>query len=129
MRGFGVKIRVEFPAAHHIRGYEGECARPHGHNFKVEVEASTQGLSDIGIALDFRDLKKMAKEIADRFDHQDLNTIEPFTDINPTAETLSQYFFETLERGLRSNPNTQKVTLKRVTVWENDRSAATYGEL
>ncbi len=127
MKNFGVKIRVEFPAAHHIRGYEGECARPHGHNFKVEVEATSPGISNIGIALDFRDLKEMTKELANRFDHQDLNTIAPFTDINPTAETLAQYFFEELERLVQRNPKTQTVTMKRVTVWENDRSAASYG--
>lgn len=128
MRHYGVKICVEFPAAHHIRGYEGECARPHGHNFKVEVEASSPNISDIGIALDFRDLKVMAKQLAERFDHQDLNTIAPFTDINPTAETLSKYFFDELEESIKRNPKTQTITLKRVTVWENDRCAASYGE-
>jgi 6-pyruvoyltetrahydropterin/6-carboxytetrahydropterin synthase len=124
---FSVKVRAEFAAAHHIRGYDGECARPHGHNFKVEVEATSPGLNQIGIALDFKDLKKMVKVLIDRFDHQDLNTVAPFTDINPTAETLSQFFFEELERQIATNPATATLTLKSVTIWENDRSAAAYG--
>ncbi|MEW6055712.1 MAG: 6-carboxytetrahydropterin synthase QueD [Bdellovibrionota bacterium] len=128
-RMFGVKVRVEFSAAHHIRGYDGDCARPHGHNFKVEVEALTPALNPIGIALDFKDLKKLIHQIVDRFDHQDLNTIPPFTDVNPTAETLSQHFYEELERGIRSHPATQNLLLKSVTVWENDRSAASFGYL
>lgn len=126
-RVFTVKVRAEFAAAHHIRGYDGECARPHGHNFKVEVEAISPGLNQIGIALDFKDLKKMVKALIERFDHQDLNTVAPFTDINPTAETLSQYFFEELERQIAANPLTATLTLKTVTIWENDRSAASYG--
>lgn len=126
-KAFGVKVCVEFSAAHHIRGYEGDCARVHGHNFKVEVEAQAPSLNKIGIALDFKDLKKMVKALVDRFDHQDLNTIPPFTDINPTAETLSQYFYEELERQVAANPATANLTLLRVHVWENERSAASYG--
>lgn len=128
-RIFGVKVMLEFAAAHHIRGYDGECARPHGHNFKVEVEAQTQGLNSIGLALDFKELKKLVKALIERFDHQDLNTVSPFDDINPTAETLSQYFFEELERGIRRQPAMSGLTLRKVTIWENDRSAASFGLL
>lgn len=124
---FGVKVCVEFSAAHHIRGYEGDCARPHGHNFKVEVEATAPALNSIGIALDFKDLKKKVKNLVDRFDHQDLNTIAPFTDLNPTAETLAQHFFDELERQIANDPLTSTLTLRQVTVWENERSAAWYG--
>ena len=126
-RVFTVKVRLEFAAAHHIRGYDGECARPHGHNFKVEVEAKSQGLNEIGIALDFKDLKRTVKNLIDRYDHQDLNTVAPFNDINPTAETLSQYFFQQLEKDLAAQPATASLTLKTVTIWENDRSAAAFG--
>ena len=126
-RVFSVKVRAEFAAAHHIRGYDGECARPHGHNFKVEVEATSPGLNKIGIALDFKDLKKMVKGLIERFDHQDLNTVAPFTDVNPTAETLAQHFFEELEQQIAVNPATATLTLKTVTIWENDRSAASFG--
>lgn len=126
-RRFGVKVCVEFSAAHHIRGYDGECARPHGHNFRVEVEATTRSLNNIGIALDFKDLKGMVKAMVERFDHQDLNTVAPFTDINPTAETLAVHFFETLEKRLSASPSTRELALKRVTIWENERSAASFG--
>ncbi len=126
-RFFSVKVQVEFSAAHHINGYDGECSRPHGHNFKVEVEARTKKLSNIGIAFDFKDLKKLTKQLVDRFDHQDLNTVEPFTKMNPTAETLSQYFFEELESKASRIPELVNIQLRKVTVWENDRSAASYG--
>lgn len=125
--GWGVRVCVEFSAAHHIRGYDGDCARPHGHNFKVEVEATVAALNSIGIALDFKDLKKMTKSLVDRFDHQDLNTIAPFNEINPTAETLARYFYDELAQQIASNPATRMLTLQRVSIWENERSAATYG--
>lgn len=126
-RVFGIRIYSEFAAAHHIRGYEGDCARPHGHNYKVEVEAQADELNPIGIAIDFKDLKKEVKSLIDKFDHQDLNLIPPFTDINPTAETLAHHMFGDLELRLKKNPATSKLFLKRVTVWETDRCSASYG--
>ncbi len=126
-RTFGVKVTLEFAAAHHIRGYDGECSRPHGHNFKVEVEATTASINDIGLAMDFKDLKKLVRTFVDRFDHQDLNTIEPFDKINPTAETLSNYFFVELEQKMKTIPELRTLNLKRVTIWENERSAASFG--
>lgn len=118
---------LEFAAAHHIRGYDGECSRPHGHNFKVEVEATTPRLNKLGIALDFKDLKRMTKALIDRFDHQDLNTVEPFITTNPTAETLAEFFFVELERQIEKTPSMAGLILKKISVWENDRSVASYG--
>ncbi len=127
---FGVKIQVEFSAAHHIRGYDGNCARPHGHNFKVDVEATTTSLNEIGLALDFRDLKKIVRSLSESLDHQDLNEMEPFrSDINPTAEEIARYFFDEINSKIRARSELSKVSLKKVTLWENDRSSASYGYL
>ena len=127
-KSYLVKIFVEFAAAHRIHGYDGDCSRPHGHNFKVEVHATTPKLNEIGLALDFKDLKKMTKSLVDRFDHQDLNTVAPFNDINPTAETLAHYFFTELEKQVGADPKLSlTLNLKSVTIWENERSAASFG--
>jgi 6-pyruvoyltetrahydropterin/6-carboxytetrahydropterin synthase len=126
-RYFTVQVMAEFAAAHHIRGYEGDCARPHGHNYKVEVFARASELGPIGIAVDFKDLKRQLKALIDRYDHQDLNTIPPFDDINPTAETLARHFFEELAAALAQNVPTQQLVLERVTIWETDRCAVSYG--
>lgn len=126
-RFYTVRVIVEFAAAHHIRGYDGECARPHGHNWKIEVEAASPTVGPIGIAVDFKVLKAMVKALVDRYDHQDLNTIEPFNTLNPTAETLAQVFFTELESGVARSKPLEALKLRRVTVWENDRSAASFG--
>jgi len=126
-RVYSVRVFVEFAAAHHIRGYDGECARPHGHNWKIEVEASTPSVNSIGIAVDFKVLKAMLKSLIERYDHQDLNLISPFDKLNPTAETMACFFFEELERSIARSKPLDSLALKRVTVWENDRSAASFG--
>ena len=48
-----MKILTDFAAAHFLRGYEGECSRLHGHNWKVEVQVTTTTLDDVGMGMDF----------------------------------------------------------------------------
>ena len=62
---YTVTIETEFSAAHIIRGYDGPCAHPHGHNWKVTVEASTDVLDQLGMSVDFYVLEKKMNEIAD----------------------------------------------------------------
>ncbi|HJZ04515.1 MAG TPA: 6-carboxytetrahydropterin synthase, partial [Patescibacteria group bacterium] len=56
---YELTILSDFAAAHNLRGYEGECENLHGHNWKVEVMVTSKELNKIGLAVDFRVLKKM----------------------------------------------------------------------
>lgn len=124
---FKINVRLEFSAAHHIRGYDGECARPHGHNFIVEAKAETAVLDSLGIAIDFKIFKKFLKELIGKLDHQDLNLIPPFDRINPTAESLAKFLYEELTLRTADSADCKNLSLHSVTVWENQSSAASYG--
>lgn len=124
---FKIRVRLEFSAAHHIPGYEGDCARPHGHNFKVDVEAIASKLNTIGIAVDFRDLKACLKSVLSRFDHQNLNDLPPFNDVNPTAEVIARVLFEEITSQIGSQPALNAIRIQEVTVWETDTSCASFG--
>lgn len=119
---FELRIQVDFAAAHRLDGYPGDCARPHGHNWVVEVFARSQGLDEIGMAIDFRKLKGAAKELIAGWDHQDLNVLPDFKGINPSAEQIAKLSFERLSAMIDSNGT----WIDRVAVWENDRCSATY---
>ena len=67
------------------------------------------------------------KHVIDRLDHQMLNDIEPFTDLNPSAENLSKYFFDETNARLKSVTN-GRVRVKDVTVFETETTTATYSE-
>ncbi len=124
---FEVRVEVEFPAAHHLIGYQGDCARPHGHNWKMHVFARSHGLDSIGMSVDFRILKKSVKELVARWDHQDLNLLEDFKDINPSAEQIARLAYNHLTREIAVlNKGDHKVWIDRVAVLENDRCSATY---
>lgn len=119
---FELRVKVDFPAAHHLVGYPGDCARPHGHNWVLEVFARSVRLDSIGMAMDFRTLKTAARDLVAPWDHQDLNTLEDFRQINPSAEAIAKLAYERLA-GLLDHSETW---VDRVTIWENDRCSATY---
>jgi len=121
---FVLKIVTDFASAHSLRDYPGDCSRLHGHNWQVEVMVSSQVLDDTGIAIDFREIKRQAKVVVKRLDHQYLNEIKPFDVLNPTAENIAKYLFD--ETGVLIN--NKDVIVKEVTIWETPRSAVTYSE-
>jgi len=119
---FTLTVEVEFAAAHQLRNYEGNCARMHGHNWKVIVEMTGQQLDDVGMLIDFKTMKHAARETARQLDHYYLNDIAPFDRINPTAENIAVWFFDELSEAL----NRPHARISAITVWENDRSSVTY---
>lgn len=121
---FELRVKVDFPAAHHLEGYPGDCARLHGHNWVLEVFARSRKLDSLGMAMDFRTLKHAAKELVAPWDHQNLNDLPDFAEINPSAEQIAKLAYDRLNATLASQaPGTW---IERVTVWENERCSATY---
>ena len=55
-------IKTHFSAGHHLRNYPGNCEKPHGHNWKVEVTVKANDLDELGMGIDFRDLKRVRYE-------------------------------------------------------------------
>ena len=121
---YHVTIQTHFSAAHYLRNYQGRCENLHGHNWKVEVTASSEILDEAGMALDFSILKKKTKALLQDLDHKNLNDIAPFNEINPSSENIAHFLFDLLTEDLKALP----VTLTRVTVWESDTSRASYNK-
>jgi 6-pyruvoyltetrahydropterin/6-carboxytetrahydropterin synthase len=119
---YELRVKLDFAAAHHLEGYPGDCARPHGHNWIVEIFARSEQLDSIGLAMDFRTLKTAAKDVIGAWDHQDLNTLPDFQTINPSAEQIARLAFERLSQRI-DHPQTW---IEKVTIWENDRCSASY---
>ena len=121
---YTLKILTDFASAHTLRDYPGACARMHGHNWKVEVEVSARQLDAIGMGVDFRVIKQATRDVAERLDHRYLNELEPFTQVNPTAENIAAYF----HRELSANLNNDRVQVQAVTLWETERACVRYVE-
>jgi 6-pyruvoyltetrahydropterin/6-carboxytetrahydropterin synthase len=94
--------RYHFSASHrlHTEAYDaeknkavfGKCNNPHGHghNYTVQVTVSGQVDPVTGMVCDLGELDMFArKNIVDRFDHMNLNTLECFANSVSTTENLS----------------------------------------
>ena len=114
-------VESEFSAAHRLRGYHGGCEQLHGHNWRVELIVATETLNDIGMALDFREAKRILREAIEQFDHAYLNELPGFQEQNPTTENVSRIVFEECSRRMPEGLRVQSVT-----VWESPRSGTRY---
>ena len=121
---YTLKVVLDFASAHSLRDYPGDCSRLHGHNWKLETEVTATKLDEVGMALDFKTVRKAAKEVSDRLDHQYLNEIPPFDTINPTAENIAAYFYKELSKIL----NDERVKVSATTIWETERACVRYSE-
>lgn len=121
---YTLTVISDFSASHIIPGHPGKCARLHGHNWKVEISVQSQVLDELGMAVDFADIKAHAKAVIDELDHQHLNEIPPFDKISPTAENISAWFFQRLSKLI----NKKNISVSAVTLWETDRSRVQYSE-
>ncbi|HEX6879802.1 MAG TPA: 6-carboxytetrahydropterin synthase, partial [Terriglobales bacterium] len=93
----------------------------------VRVTLAGRDLDHAGLLLDFKDLKSVMKHVIDYLDHKMINDLEPFTELNPSAENLAKYFFDQTNSRLREVTN-GRVGIKSVTIFETDTSIATYYE-
>ena len=121
---FELTVEVPFSAAHCIRGHGGRCARLHGHNYRVVVTVAGERLNEQGMVIDFGELKALCAAAVDPLDHSYLNELPAFTEANPTAEGLAKYLHGTIAGKLAESA--EGVRLAGVTVYESERSYATY---
>ena len=81
----------------------GKCNNPygHGHNYALEVTVSGQ-VDENGMVCNLVDLDGFVqREILDRFDVQNLNTLPEFAEAVPTTENLSMAVYDILQRGFK----------------------------
>ncbi|HEY6292482.1 MAG TPA: 6-carboxytetrahydropterin synthase QueD [Terriglobia bacterium] len=119
---FEVAIDYSFSAGHALRDYKGKCENVHGHNYKVRVSVEGENVDSTGLLVDFIDLRQAVRKIVERLDHQFLNDLAPFDQLNPSAENIALYFCQELEPSV----NQGGARVQAVTVWETDTSFATY---
>jgi 6-pyruvoyltetrahydropterin/6-carboxytetrahydropterin synthase len=113
-----------FEAAHQLHGLpEGhQCARMHGHSYRVDLELTELGaeLDYPGFVVDFGRLKPFKEWIDKTLDHRVLNEILP---VEPTAENLAAWIFSVVEIAL---PEWISGKVAAVRVHETETSWAEY---
>ena len=107
-----------FDSAHFLAGYNGKCSNIHGHRWTVRVSICGDELipsgEKRGMLIDFADLKKAVRALADKLDHTlicESCSLKPATlsaldsegfaltevPFRPTAENFAKHFFDELK--------------------------------
>jgi 6-pyruvoyltetrahydropterin/6-carboxytetrahydropterin synthase len=120
---FEITIEETFAAGHALRNYHGKCENVHGHNYRCQVSVEGEQLDEIGLLVDFVELKKVVHSVLDRMDHQWLNEFPPFDKLNPSAENMARYIYEEVNAGLKPRAG---VKIGWVKLWETDTASAVY---
>jgi 6-pyruvoyltetrahydropterin/6-carboxytetrahydropterin synthase len=119
-----ISVRSHYDSAHFLRNYHGKCERLHGHRYEVEAAFAFEELGAGGMAYDFTDAKAALREITEELDHQNLNDLPPFRDVESSAENQARYLFEELRRRTGEFGN----NLLYMRVWETPNQWAQYSE-
>lgn len=113
-----------FDSAHHLHCYDGKCKNLHGHTYKLVITVSGY-VNEIGIAIDFGDIKAMYnEEIKAKLDHRYLNEVLP--NMNTTAENMIVWIWEQLDNYLiNKGLKAQGHRLEELVLYETPTSSAT----
>ena len=120
---YTLSVNKSISTAHRLDDYQGVCARIHGHNWKICLEVVAAKLDRTGIAIDFTELENVLWQIIGKFDHQLLNDVPPFDQLNPTAENIARYVYQEAQKSLNS-----EIKVAKVTIWETENTLVSYEE-
>ena len=82
----------------------GKCNNPHGHGHNYVVEVTLGGPVDTvtGMVCDLAELDAFAqRELVERFDHQNLNTVACFREVVPSTENFAIEVWRIFAEGFR----------------------------
>jgi 6-pyruvoyltetrahydropterin/6-carboxytetrahydropterin synthase len=121
---YTVRVEARFEAAHFLREYRGISEPLHGHSYKVEADlaASSGGVDSDAIAVDFVSAKRKLETLAKKLDYGCINDVPPFTEVNPSAENIAEWFARELQAELRS----EDAVVVALTVWEGPVNSVTW---
>jgi len=123
---YAIAKEFEFSASHQLNNlpFDHQCARLHGHNYKVIVELISLNLDEAGFIIDYGELNFIKEYIDNNLDHKHLND---FFHFNPTAEKMSKFLYKEIEQMIKERFGDYDI-LNKVSVKETDKTIASYYE-
>lgn len=111
-----ISIETELAMGHRLHGYPGKCSNLHGHNYLFKFTVSGNPDPQLGLVMDFGELKETVDRVLEQFDHSmllvDGDPFEPYLvgeksrhvilTTNPSAENIGSLLFNLMmNEGIR----------------------------
>lgn len=145
-----VTCDFKFCAMHRLVGHRGKCRHIHGHNYRARVFLKSERLNELGILVDFSDIKKtIGNWIDSNWDHNSiLNRDDDILKLGRTLKSagvwVSEYamFDDKLPFVMQCNPTAENMAkelyrvsdiyypgmIHKVQIFETDSCSAVYSE-
>lgn len=124
---YRISIEDKISSAHQLRGYKGKCENLHGHNWRIILTVKGEKLDNLGMLIDFHDLREILTGILSEIDHKNINDVSYFLHINPTSENIAYYVYHRM-RAVIELKEIPGIEVDRVRVFETEKSMAEYSE-
>jgi 6-pyruvoyltetrahydropterin/6-carboxytetrahydropterin synthase len=121
---YEITTESSFSAAHCLRNYNGPCENLHGHNWLVRATVRTGQLNDLGIGIDFKELKSRLNEVLSSLDHKELNAIFDPLKQNPSSENIARHIYQKLSLAV----NRKGCRIWKIEVFETPGNSSAYFE-
>ena len=94
---YTVTVESTFRASHQLTMGDGGKEPLHGHDWVVRVAVSADELDEMGLAVDFNDLKAMIADVTGPFAGAKLEQLDCFAGCNASAENVAKYIYDRIE--------------------------------
>jgi 6-pyruvoyltetrahydropterin/6-carboxytetrahydropterin synthase len=119
---FTISVETHFHASHQLCLPNGEKEPIHFHDWSVIADVNSAKLDNMGIVMDFEELREIIEKIVARFDNK-IEAIKYFQENNPSAENVAKYIYDELKPQLPKG-----VKLNCVKVTEEPGYTAKFGD-
>lgn len=131
---YRVEKEIKFCFGHRLLHYQGKCHQLHGHNGRAVIVIEGEELDDLGMVVDFKELKaQVIKWVDDTLDHtmllqagdpliaslESLGLVCYVMDEPPTTENIAKLIYRRVQ--------SLGLNVVEVKFWETDASMAAYG--
>ena len=120
---FSISVEMSFQASHQLALPDGSKEPTHTHNWSVTAQVAAKELDDMGVVMDFHELRAQLAAIIAPFENTQLDALDYFGQNNPSAENVAKYIYEKIGVKLP-----QHVNIKSVKVGEEQGCRAEYTE-
>lgn len=108
---YTVTVESEFNASHQLTMPDGQKEPLHPHQWLLKVAVSSEKLDQMGVVIDFHELKAAINTVTDPLEGKKLEDLSCFQDANASAEALAKYIYDRLNKFIKGDINLDSVEL------------------
>ena len=100
---FTVTVETTFNASHQLTMPDNQKEPLHAHDWQLRVAVSAEKLDQMGLVIDFHDLKAAIDTVTSNLAGKKLEDLPCFQTQNASAETLARHIYDQLKKTIKGD--------------------------